>query len=330
MALLVLAAEFHKQTGIPFQAVSVDHGLRPEAAAEVRFVAETCRQLGVQHHALRWQRTDDGPVGQEMARRARHRLLAGWARSCGIGHVALGHTQDDRLETFLMRARQGSGWHGLAGLMPNGPSPVWPEGRGLSLVRPLLAFRREDLRNELRKRDCAWVEDPSNTLARFERVRMRQLLQRMDNPARDKTLNVMNRLMQLRAAVVAEAGELCRQVHHDTDACEADILLTARGKVGAEAWLRFIEAMVMGAGGAERPPRREALDRLIGRIAACDPQLEKGMTLAGAKVRIRKKSYLHITRAPPRRGAIRRDDDGPDWRRAHALLEDPDLEVLKV
>lgn len=327
MALLVLAVEFATHRGALCHAVTVDHGLRPEAAHEAKVVARACSDMGVAHTPLKWRRTEDGPVSQEDARRARHRLLAQWAEKHHIDALALGHTRDDRLETFLMRARQGSGWYGLAGLMPDGFSPVWPEGRMLPLIRPLLAFGREELREELRARGISWIEDPSNDASRFERVRMRRLLARMDGKAQEKALRVMDRLIGVRAGVMAEAESLLRHVRRDADEREADVRLDARERVGAEAWRRFVEAHVMAAGGQERPPRRDALDRLLARIAGRDAELTRGVTLAGAKIRIRDGAFLCFSQAPPRRGAQR---PRRDWGRVETLLHAPDLRLLSV
>ena len=331
MALLVLAAEYRKATGVSLRAITIDHGLRAEARNEADFVGHACNRLGVQHDVMRWERQGDGPVSQDEARRARHVLLAQWASSLGINRIALGHTRDDRLETFLMRARQGSGWHGLAGPTPNSVSPVWPEGRLLSLMRPLLAFGRDELRAELATRSLSWVEDPSNDALRFERVRMRQLLGRMTPSTRQKALTVMNRLMQLRAGVASEARSLFVQLRANSPSDSVGISLKARESVGAEAWLRFVEAMVMAAGGAERGARREGLNRLLHRIAAGDPQLGRGVTLGGAKIRILRDGFPSFSRAPPRHAApVTHGEDAPDWGRAGALLAGPDLRVLAV
>jgi hypothetical protein len=109
------------------------------------------------------------------------------------------------------------------------------------------------------------------------------------------------------------------------------IALETRATTGAEAWTRFIEAMVMAAGGGERAARRDALDRLLGRIAADDPLLARGVTLAGARIRVRNDAFLCFGRAPARRGA-RAAESGkaPEWDRAEALLTVPDLRVLAV
>lgn len=329
MALLVLAVAYCEASGAACLAVTVDHGLRPEARDEVRFVAAACQQLGVAHAALSWAPGErPGPVGQQEAREARHRLLAVWARRNGVDRLALGHTRDDRLETFLMRARQGSGWHGLAGLMPEGPSPVWPEGAGLTLFRPLLAFGRADLRGELAGRGWSWIEDPSNDTARFERVRMRRLLPRLSPDSRRKALDVMDRLTLMRTAVLAEANALLSQLSDRPDAEARWLPMTARALVGDEAWRRFVEAQVMAAGGARRPPRTQALDRLLAKIAGADPALTRGVTLAGARIRLHKDGVLAFSRAPARRGQP--ETGPPDWTRANRLLGAPDLRSLSV
>lgn len=325
MALLVLAAEACAKAGVTVKAATVDHGLRPEAAEEARIVRDFCRKLEVEHTTLRWQRETEGSVSQDAARRARHKLLAAWAEKVGAGVVALGHTRDDRLETFLMRVRQGSGWHGLAGLLPTGFSPVWPEGRGLKVIRPLLAFGREELREDLRARGVTWIEDPSNEAAKFERVRMRKLLQRMDAGTQARALKVMDGLMDMRRSVAAEAQQLLSELTRADGV--ATLALSAREGTGAQAWLRFIEAMVMAAGGAAGPPRREALDRLLARINAKEPALERGVTLAGAAIRLREGALI-FSQAPRRRDEAPRPD--PDWGRAEQLLTMPDLRMLAV
>ena len=331
MALLTLAAGYSDAAGVLLKAVTIDHGLRPEAKDEARFVGDMCGAIGVAHDVVAWERSAQGRVGQDEARRARHAMLAGWAMRHGVERIALGHTRDDRLETFLMRARQGSGWHGLAGPMPNSVSPVWPDGRLMPLIRPLLAFGRDELRTELTSRGATWVEDPSNDATRFERVRMRKLLARMSPSARRQILNVMEGLMRLRAAVTKDALALFGLLQPAGPAGDMGLSLEARHMAGAEAWVRFVEAVVMAAGGGERAPRRDGLDRLLGRIAAGDPQLARGVTLAGARIWIRKDGFLCFGRAPPRRTVRGLDRIGaPDWVRAGTLLTVPDLRVLAV
>ena len=56
------------------------------------------------------------------------------------------------------------------------PSPVWPEGRGLFLCRPLLNLRRAELRQWLTAEGWTWLDDPANDDARHPRARARRAL----------------------------------------------------------------------------------------------------------------------------------------------------------
>ena len=354
LALLALAAEHARAAGYQrLVCATVDHGLRPEAAGEAEMVARVCTRLGLEHHTLRWRPAAAGRVTQALARQARHRLLALWAKQQALGAIALGHTQDDRIETFLMRARQGSGWYGLAGPAPLSPSPVWPEGEGVWLMRPLLAFTRADLRVLLKAHNLSWAEDPSNANPRFERVRMRALSARLSPVRRQGIIAMMDRLAWLRASVMAEALGLVETL--ETDARGALILpFELRASVSMQAWRRFLEAIVMTVGGAQRAPRTAALDRLIGWIDAPEgrpagepdgpraldpeerlsPAATRRFGLGGAIIGVRAGRYLVFSPAPPRRGRPRPpkqpdDGDAESWRaRARALLAPWDLRLL--
>lgn len=172
-ALLHLLHDWSRDGGPALAAVTVDHGLRPEAAAEASAVASACAALGIPHDTLRWT---DAPKGNLMqaAREARLGLISHWARDRGIGAVALGHTADDQAETFLMRLARGSGVDGLSGMAARRSS------HGIDWLRPLLFARRAELRGWLQRRGLAWAEDPTNEDADYLRVRARQALATLD------------------------------------------------------------------------------------------------------------------------------------------------------
>ncbi|MBJ7413825.1 MAG: tRNA(Ile)-lysidine synthetase, partial [Phenylobacterium sp.] len=103
------------------------------------------------------------------ARLARHRLLADAAREAGARVILLGHTADDLAEAAVMRAA------GATTPDPRAwaPSPVWPQGRGIFLLRPLLWATRADLRAWLSARGERWIDDPANADPRYARSRAR-------------------------------------------------------------------------------------------------------------------------------------------------------------
>lgn len=175
IALLEMTHDWAVRAGRELTVFTVDHGLRAASQDEAAQVAAHCDRLGHRHATLNWNAPKPS---QSAARAARYRLLCHAARQHGATCILLGHTRDDVVETALIRRRRGVRDATVAGPVPVSPAPVWPEGRGISLIRPLLYESREDLRAFLADRDTTWAEDPSNDAAAFERVRVRQFLKR--------------------------------------------------------------------------------------------------------------------------------------------------------
>src|SRR5690242_17072877 len=97
-------------------AVTIDHGLRPEAGREARDVKRLAQALELPHRTMRW--TGDKPRAgvPAAARTARYRLLSQAARTLGATHVLTAHTRDDQAETLVMRLLRGSGIAGLSAM----------------------------------------------------------------------------------------------------------------------------------------------------------------------------------------------------------------------
>ena len=167
MAMLVLAAE-----AFPGQiaAGTVDHGLRDDAADEAAMVARHCAALGVPHTTLYPAEPIAGASLQARARDARYALLTEWAHAADAQALLTAHHADDQAETFLMRAARGSGLAGLAGIRPR------QRRDGVLLLRPLLGWRRAELRATVRRAGAPFVDDPSNVDDRHDRSRFRRLL----------------------------------------------------------------------------------------------------------------------------------------------------------
>ena len=103
---------------------------------------------------------------------ARHRLIADAAREAGARVVLFAHTADDIAEGEVMRAEGST----LGRLRDWSPSPAWPGGRGLMLLRPMLGAERAEVRDWLAGQRADWIDDPGNEDVRFARSRARAFL----------------------------------------------------------------------------------------------------------------------------------------------------------
>lgn len=166
-----------------------DHATGDYSRRAVAFVCRRARALGLEvvsgrsgeGPALREERMRHSPAWPtealwrerrwEFLRRVRRRVE---------GTIGTAHTQDDQVETVLMRIMRGAGARGIAGLYAT-----------TSVVRPLLGVSRHTLIAYADSRRLRWIEDPSNAARDHLRNRVRldllPALRRAD-PAFDATL----------------------------------------------------------------------------------------------------------------------------------------------
>ena len=174
MGLVILANRWARQRGGQVTALTIDHGLRKGAAKEAAKVGKWLAKYSIKHEILRWR--GDKPITgiQEAARNARYGLMDQWCKNNHILHLLLAHTLDDQAETLLMRFQRGSGLDGLAAMS------VQRELTHCRLLRPILDYSRNALREFLNYQGQGWLEDPSNNDSRFFRTRVRSLLGKKD------------------------------------------------------------------------------------------------------------------------------------------------------
>ncbi|KSB90830.1 tRNA(Ile)-lysidine synthetase [Caulobacter vibrioides] len=272
LALLRLTLDWAAAHGRPVLALTVDHGLNPASQGWTADALAKARALGAQARALCW--TGDKPATglSAAARAARHGLLAAAARQAGARVLLLGHTADDRLEAARMRAE------GSTTPDPRqwAPSPAWPEGRGVFVLRPLLEARRRTLRDWLLERGETWLEDPANDDARFARARARAALA-SETPIEPAPL---------------EAGP---SPSFDVEG-EHALRLSRRASAAQVA------AACLCAAGTSTPPRGDRLERLSARLSSGEV-FTAG--LAGARIVADEAGVLFVREAGEgRRGGL--------------------------
>ena len=272
LALALLADAWSRAEGGRIQALTVDHGLRPESAGEARMVGAWLAAHGIAHETLAWEGEKPATGIQAAARQARLRLLGDWCRANGVLHLLLAHHRGDQAETLAIRREDMSGPDGLAGMAAETPT-VW--GR---LLRPLLGQPKSALTATLAAAGQDWIEDPSNQDERHARVRHR--------------LSIAEAASEAPLANEAQAyglarGERERQV---ADALALHVKLAPAGWARLDAGLADLPSDLARAalaralvtiGNLRYPPRGERLDRLLGHLKA---GTRHARTLGGCRI----------------------------------------------
>lgn len=236
-ALLVLACA----AGLRVTAIHVDHGLRPNSAAEAEVVGALAARCGADFRATSVT-VDAGSNLEARARAARYAALP--------PDVLTGHTADDQAETILINLLRGAGPAGLAGIRP-------------SNRRPILALRRSDTVALCHALDIDTVDDPSNLDPSFQRNRLRHdVMPQLADVARRDLVPILCRQADLWRA----DNDLLDQLAGQIDPTDAKAVTAAPVPLGRRAIRRWLTA--------EHPPDLATVERVLavaaGRAVACD------------------------------------------------------------
>ena len=293
-------------------AVTVDHGLRAESAAEARAVKRLARSLELPHRTMRWTGAKPKTGLPAAARAARYHLLAQAARASGATHVFTAHTRDDQAETLLMRMLRGSGIAGLAAMARQS------ERDGVLLARPLLHVAKSQLVATLKKARIGFADDPTNRDLNFTRPRIRAVMPALAAEGGDarNLARLASRLARANAAVevLVDGAERYlalrdREARHsgpDAQAFNAKIFdFQTFARMPEEIRLRLLLRAIerFGHEGPAELGKVEALLSALDGMVAENPGPRRPMlkrTLAGALVSLTD-GRIRVGPAPPRR-----------------------------
>ncbi len=291
-ALLLLAAEWGRDTP-RLHAATVDHGLRPESAAEADAVGRLAAKFGVPHAVLRWEGEKPETRLQERARDARYALLAAEARRVGARVVVTAHHLDDQAETVLFRLCRGSGVAGLAGMAARAR-------RGdIEIARPLLDIPKADLIALCEARGVAYARDPSNADGRFARPRLRRIAgvlaaEGLDAPA---LARLARRAAVVEAALAQKAEEAeSRFGLRRTGRCAAEALAAEPAEIVRRTLTRAIAAETLSL---------EAMERITADLLAAIRQGRRyAANVGSALIAYDGRDAVTVGPEPPRRAAM--------------------------
>jgi tRNA(Ile)-lysidine synthase len=305
VAMMWLAARWRRAMaqGPHLVAVTIDHGLRPEAAREARGVKHLAKSLELPHRTLRWSGAKPKTGLPAAARDARYRLLAKAARAAGATHVLTAHTRDDQAETLLMRMARGSGIAGLAAMARQS------QRDGVVLARPLLQVPKARLVATLKQAKIGFADDPTNRDTGFTRPRLRALMPALAEEGFDarNLTRLASRLARANAAleILADGAErylALGQHAPDHAGFDANAFAGLAEEIRLRLLLRRIDRI--GHEGPAELGKVEALLAALDRAAAATGPAKRRIklkqTLAGALVSL-VDGRIRIEPAPPRR-----------------------------
>lgn len=212
-------------------AYTVDHGVRTESSQEAQNVHKIVSELGINHRILKLDSLND--TNELSMRQARYSKLITAMNEDGVSTVVTAHTQDDCIETFVVRMLRGSGLFGLAGIQPCLSFNPWTFGGGSislkenlenekvqkwTLMRPLLGQTKASLRYTLVKNNIPWFEDPTNQNVE---VGERNLVRKMyyhhpemipEEFKPDNVLRLLQKLNKYREKCELEAGTISKRI----------------------------------------------------------------------------------------------------------------------
>jgi tRNA(Ile)-lysidine synthase len=294
-ALLHMASDWAQKHQVKIIALTIDHGLRPENAAEAEIIKEWCKAHDIDHHTLAWQGEKPKTGIQDAAREARRALLCDFCKQNDIPALLLAHHADDQMETILMRMQRGSGLRGILGMA----STRLDTRTGVQIIRPLLGMRRKALRDYAVTHKLPFIDDPSNNNITFERPRVRIALSQLPDLA-DGIGLVSARLRRADDALDQLVDEWhdrhARVLEEYTTWIPKDAFLA----LPEELRLRTLHKILLQT----NPNTRVPLDGLEDLVGAMEEAAFAGQTLAECWVKPKvqeKQAGFQILKAPDRR-----------------------------
>lgn len=294
LALTLLLREYCKKFKINLIALTVNHKLREGSTAEAKKVSEISKTLGIAHKILDWNHGSIESNIQHQARTARIDLLTTYCKDNKINYLFTGHTKDDVAETFLMNMFRGSGVYGLSSI------PNLTKYNNITLARPLLSFKKGELKNYLTNQKIIWIEDPSNKKENFLRTKVRNLIRSQEMQ------NIIPEYDQLIDRLALNAKNLARARTELESVCDAKIkeivTLHEEGyitiqhdkflKLNKELGFKILSScLITVSGNQPYKPRLSSLESLYESLST--PKTKK--TLCGCEI-LMKKGNIFIYR----------------------------------
>ena len=158
----------------------IDHRLRNNSSTEALLVKNLLKNFSIDLNILKWTGKKPSSNIQSVAREKRYKLLIDQTRKSKINNILFGHHINDVFENFFIRFLRGSGLNGMVSF--DKKSVI----QNVNIIRPLIHLEKKDLIYVTKKVFNTYVKDPSNNDENFTRVRVRNLIAKLETEGLDK------------------------------------------------------------------------------------------------------------------------------------------------
>ena len=240
-----------KRLGFSLYAAHINHMIRgDEALRDELFVESLCKELNI---PLRVYRKDCPGYAaahklslEDAARLLRYEALEEARLALGCQKIATAHTENDNVETLLMRLIRGTSPYGLRGIDIK---------RG-HIIRPLLYSSRSEIINYAKEHGLSYVTDSSNKDMAYLRNKVRhELLTKLESSYNPNIRDALNRLSQnLKTDADYFAAEAERAFNKYTAFLAGAVLISAEAykELHPAVFTRLIRRTVKHVAGSEK------------------------------------------------------------------------------
>tara|TARA_Y100000591_G_C21735219_1_gene646253 strand:- start:110 stop:1138 length:1029 start_codon:yes stop_codon:yes gene_type:complete len=259
LALAFLSKIYSLKRQIKAKFFIVDHKLRPESSKEARTVKHLLKKRLINSEILTWRGKKPLSNIQSKARAKRYELLLKKCEKFKINNILIGHHQDDLIENFFLRMLRGSGLKGLVSL------DKITNFKNKKLLRPLLHQKKSDLYYISKNVFNFYVQDPTNSNEKYQRIRVRKLIEELRKEGLDKN-KFFKTVKNLRYSNNVVNFYVNKNLQNNTSFSKKNNRLVLSGKFFQQPYeiiLRALSESIKLIGSGYYPARGKKIDRII-------------------------------------------------------------------
>tara|TARA_B100000401_G_scaffold426386_1_gene356944 strand:+ start:438 stop:1460 length:1023 start_codon:yes stop_codon:yes gene_type:complete len=289
LSLSALMKIFSLETKAKVFYVLIDHGIRKNSSKESIKVKKLLKKYKISLVVLKNHEKINRNI-QGKAREIRYKLLLNFSKKKRAKYLLTAHHSDDQIETFFIRLSRGSGVQGLSSM-----KNITKLDKNITLVRPLLEFRKKDLIFLAKKSFGKTFKDPSNNDNKFLRTRIRLLRTNLDKTGihHDQIIRSIKNLAATNETLSNYISTIVKN-NISTGKKEIKINFENISKETLEIQLRILSDAIKKFSKSYYPPRSKKIKNVINVL---NLNKQKKLTLAGCLLQ-KSGKYLSIKKEP--------------------------------